>query len=81
MKSATLTGRRVGVAQQEYLKITMSDVTVSAYRVSASTGDVPLDEVALQFAKVQIDYKPQKPTGALGPGVHGGWDVKLNKEA
>lgn len=77
--SAILSGRRIGVAQQDYLKITLSDVTVSAYHLSASTGDVPLDEVSLRFAKVQIDYKPQKSTGALGTAVHAGWDVKLNK--
>ena len=53
---------------------------MSAYHLSASTGDVPMDEVSLRFAKVQIDYKPQKATGALGTAVHAGWDVKLNKE-
>ena len=79
VKSAILSGRRVGVAQQDYLKITLSDVTVSAYNLSASTGDVPLDEVSLHFAKVQIDYKPQKSSGALGAAVHAGWDVKLSK--
>ena len=80
VKSAILSARRPGVTQQDYLKITLSDVTVSAYHVSASTGDVPVDEVSLRFTKVQIDYKPQKATGALGTAVHGGWDVKLNQE-
>ena len=80
VKSAILSGRRPGVAQQDYLKITLSDVTVSAFHLSASTGDGPMDEVSLRFAKVQIDYKPQKATGALGAAVHAGWDVKLNKE-
>jgi type VI secretion system secreted protein Hcp len=80
VKSAILSGRRPGVTQQDYLKITLSDITVSAYHLSGSTGDVPLDEVSLRFAKVQIDYKPQKATGALGAAVHAGWDVTLNKE-
>jgi type VI secretion system secreted protein Hcp len=80
VKSAILSGRRPGVTQQDYLKITLNDVTVSAYHLSATTGDVPVDEVSLQFAKVQIDYKPQKATGALGAAVHAGWDVKLNRE-
>ena len=80
LKSAILSGRRPGASQQDYLKITLSDVTVSAYHLSALTGDGPVDEVSLQFSKVQIDYKPQKATGALGAAVHAGWDVKLNKE-
>ena len=52
---------------------------MSAYHISGSDGDVPLDEVSLRFAKIQIDYKPQKATGALGAAIHGGWDVKANK--
>jgi type VI secretion system secreted protein Hcp len=77
--SAVLVGRRPGGSQQEYLKLTFNDVTVASYDISATTGDVPLDEVSLRFSKVQIDYKPQKPNGALGAAVHAGWDVKLNK--
>jgi type VI secretion system secreted protein Hcp len=77
--SAVLVARRPGNSMQEYLKITLSDVEVSAYHISGSDGDVPLDEVSLRFAKFQIDYKPQKTTGALGPAIHGGWDVRANK--
>ncbi len=80
VKSAVLAGRRAGNAQQEYFKLTFTDVIVTAYHVSASAGDVPLDEVSLRFGKVQIDYRPQKATGALGVAVHAGWDVKQNKE-
>ncbi len=80
VKSAVLVGRRAGGGQQDYFKLTFSDVTVTAYHVSGSEGDVPVDEVSLKFAKVQIDYRPQKATGALGVAVHAGWDVKQNKE-
>jgi type VI protein secretion system component Hcp len=41
---------------------------------------VPVDDVSLRFAKIQIDYRPQKATGALGAAIHAGWDVKQNKE-
>jgi type VI secretion system secreted protein Hcp len=78
--SAVLVARRPGRTQQEYLKLTFTDVTVTAYHVSGSDGDVPLDEVSLRFSKVQIDFRPQKATGALGTAIHGGWDVKQNKE-
>ncbi|MEO8264837.1 MAG: type VI secretion system tube protein Hcp [Ilumatobacteraceae bacterium] len=77
--SAVLVARRPGSSQQEYLKVTLNDVTVAAYHVSASSGDVPLDEVSLRFSKVEIDYRPEKATGALGAAVHAGWDAKLNK--
>jgi type VI secretion system secreted protein Hcp len=78
--SAVLVARRPGSGQEEYFKLTFGDVTVATYHVSASTGDVPVDEVSLRFATVQIDFRPQSPTGALGAAVHGGWDIKLNKE-
>ena len=77
--SAVLVARHPGSSQQEYLKLTLSDVTVSTYHV-ASAGDVPFDEVSLRFAKVQIDFRPQKANGTLGAAVHAGWDVKLNKQ-
>ena len=80
VKNAVLAARRAGNAQQDYFNLTFTDVTVSAYHVSASAGDVPVDEVSLRFAKVQIDYRPQKDTGALGAAVHAGWDIKQNKE-
>jgi type VI secretion system secreted protein Hcp len=76
---AVLVARRPG-NQQEFLKLTFNDVTVSAYNVSGSAGDVPLDEVSLRFSRVQIDYRPQKPNGSLGAAIHGGWDVKQNKQ-
>ncbi len=77
--SAVLVAHRPGSSQQGYLTVTLNDVMVTAYHISASSGDVPLDEVSLQFSKVQIDYRPQKATGALGAAVHAGWDVRMNK--
>ncbi len=77
--TAVLVARRPGKSMQEYLKITLSDIQVSAYHLSGSDGEVPLDEVSLRFAKFQMDLKPQKATGALGTAIHGGWDVKTNK--
>jgi type VI secretion system secreted protein Hcp len=78
--SAVLVARRPGAAQQEFLKLTFSDVTVSSYQISGHEQDVPFDEVSLGFAKVQIDYRLQKANGSLGVPVHAGWDLKLNKE-
>ncbi len=80
VKSAVLVGRRAGPANQEYLKITFTDVTISSYQVAGSSNTVPVDEVSLSFAKVAIDYKPQNANGSLGAVVHGGWDLVQGKE-
>ena len=39
-----------------------------------------MESVALQFAKVDLEYKPQKPDGSLDAGVHFKYDIKGNKE-
>ncbi len=80
VKSAVLVARRPGPANQEYLKITLTDVMVSSYEIDGSSGDVSVDEVSLNFAKIQIDYKPQNANGSLGAVVHGGWDLVQSKE-
>ena len=80
LKTAVLTARRGGGGQQEFLKLTFTDVTISSYNISGTESNVPTDQVSLNFSKVQIDYKPQNANGSLGAAVHGGWDVVLNKE-
>jgi len=81
VNNAVFVARRAGASQNEYLKVTMRDVTVAAYHVGGDDGDVPIEEVSLRFSKITVDYRPQKPTGALGTAVHMAWDVKAGKEA
>jgi type VI secretion system secreted protein Hcp len=81
VKNAVFVARRSGATQHEYLKVTMHDVTVAAYHLGGDEGDLPVEEVSLRFSKITVDYRPQKPTGALGAAIHMGWDVKNGKEA
>jgi type VI secretion system secreted protein Hcp len=77
IKKAVLTCRKAGKDQQEYLKITMSDVLVSSYQHGGSSGKVvPVDQFSINFAKIEFEYKPQKPDGTLGSAVKAGWDLK-----
>ena len=81
LKDATITVRRAGKGQQEYLVVTMSDVLVTNVSTSVSAADdATAESVALTFAKVDLEYKPQKPDGSLEPGVHFKYDRKTNKE-
>jgi len=81
VKSAVLTCRKAGKEQQEYLKITLSDVLVSSYRASGSAGSdvVPMEEVSLNFSKVEFEYKEQKPDGTLGGTIKAGWNLREMK--
>ncbi len=77
IKSAILTCRKAGKDQQEYLKVTFTDLLVSSYQSGGSGGDVvPMDQISLNFTKIEIVYKEQKPDGSLGGAVSAYYDVK-----
>jgi len=79
--TAVLTARKAGGDQQEYLKITLSDVLISSYQTGGSQGDViPADSVTLNFAKIEFEYKPQMRDGTMGSPVKVGYDLKANKK-
>ncbi len=81
-KAAVLTCRKAGGGQQEYLKITMSDCLVSSYQVggSGTGGVVPVDQVSLNFSKLEVSYKAQKPDGTLDADVKQTYDFSANKK-
>jgi type VI secretion system secreted protein Hcp len=80
IKDATLSVRKAGKEQQDYLKITLSDLLVSSYQTGGSHGDVvPSDQISLNFTKIQFEYKEQKPDGTLGAAVKTGYDLKAMK--
>ena len=82
IKSVTLTQRKAGKEQQEFLIIKMTDVLISSVQTSASDGShaFPTESVSLNYAKIEFDYKPQKIDGTLDAAIKSGWDVKANKK-
>ncbi len=81
IQEATITVRKAGKGQQEYLVIKMTDVLVTSVSTSISAeGDAAAEGVALAFAKVDLEYKPQKADGSLDVGIHFKYDLKANKE-
>jgi len=81
VKNAILVARKAGKDQQEYLKVTFTDLLVSSYQTGGSggTGVVPMDQISLNFSKVEIEYKEQKADGTLSGAIKAGYDLKLNK--
>ena len=80
IKDATITVRKAGEDEQEYLVIQMTDVLVTSVSTSGSEGDTPMEAVALAFAKVDLEYTPQKSDGSLDAGVHFTYDLTANKK-
>lgn len=79
IRSAKLTCRKAGKTQQEFLKVTFTDLLVSSYQTggSGSSDVIPTDQISLNFAKIEFDYAEQKADGSLGASVKTGYDLKL----
>lgn len=80
LKEATIAHRKAGKGQQEYLVIKMNDVIITAVTEGDSEGS-HLETVNLAFAKVDLEYRPQKADGSLDAGIHFKYDLKANKGA
>lgn len=81
IKQAVLICRKAGKDQQEYLKVTFSDLLVSSYQTNGTgaAGLIPMDQIGLNFSKVEFEYKEQKPDGTLGGAIKTWWDMKQVK--
>jgi type VI secretion system secreted protein Hcp len=80
LKEGTITHRKAGKGHQDYLVIKMNDVIITAL-TDSDTESESAETVSLAFAKVNVEYKPQKPDGSLDAGIHFKYDLKAQKEA
>ena len=79
LKEAKLVLRSTGGSQVEYLVITLSDVLVSSYSTSGSSGDYrPTESVSFNFAQIKMSYVEQDAKGSAGAATEFGWDLKKN---
>jgi len=79
IKFAILSARKAGERPIEFLKIRLEDVLVSSYQSGGGGGNVPTDQVSLNFAKIEFSFQPQSPAGTLLSPVTAGFDLKSNK--
>jgi type VI secretion system secreted protein Hcp len=80
IKEATITFRKAGKGQQEFLIIKMNDVIITGVAQGASGSETGSETVNLEFAKVDWQFKAQKQDGTLEPAIHFKFDIKANKE-
>jgi type VI secretion system secreted protein Hcp len=80
LKEATITRRKAGKGQQEFLVIKMNDVVITSVAEEDDGGSGQVEAVTLAFAKVDLEYRPQKQDGSLDAGIHFKYDIKANKE-
>ena len=81
IKTATLTGRKAGKGQQDYLTFKFHDVLVSSYQTGGSeqSNELPTEQLSLNYAKIEVEYKAQKPDGTLAPAATFKYDLKAKK--
>jgi type VI secretion system secreted protein Hcp len=79
LKEGTITQRKAGKGQQEFLIIKMNDIIITGVALGAAGGQLGSETVSLAFAKVALEYKPQKPDGSVDTGIHFKYDLKANK--
>ena len=78
IKEATITHRKAGKSQQEFLIFKMNDVIVTSVQ-DGDSGDDRMESVSMAFAKIDLEYKPQKPDGSLDAAIHFKYDIRANK--
>ena len=79
---ATLVCRKAGDKQQEFMTVKFSDLLVSSFQTGGSSGSdiLPTEQISLNFAKIELEYKPQKADGSLDSALKAGWDLKKNEK-
>lgn len=80
---AVLTCRKAGGEQQEFLTVTMSDLLVSSFQTggsSQSNDPLPLEQISINFSKIEWKYQQQDAKGNVGKPVITGYDVKAFKK-
>lgn len=76
---ATLTCRKAGGKQEEYLVINFENLLVSSYQTGCSQGsDRPTDQCSFNYTKVECTYQEQKEDGSVGGNFEAGYDLAKN---
>jgi type VI secretion system secreted protein Hcp len=77
---AVLVARKAGKEQQEYYKVTLTDILVTKVELTGDhTSPLPMDDIHFNYSKIEVEYKEQKADGTLGGSVKAGYDLKQQK--
>lgn len=75
---------RAGGDKVKYMEYKLTNVIVSSVRPSGSAQggeSLPLEEVTLNYGKIELTYTQQKrEDGSGGGNVSAGWDLQTNKK-
>jgi type VI secretion system secreted protein Hcp len=87
---ARLICRKSGKGQQDFMIVTFSNGLVSSFKTGGNmplnlgngSKDVdnvlPMDEIKINFARIEVEYREQRNDGTMGAVIKAGYDLKLN---
>ena len=80
LPDATITHRRAGGQQQEFLIVRLSDVVVTSVSQGGGSDQSAVETVSVAFGKIDFEYRAQKADGSLDAGVHFTYDLAARRE-
>jgi type VI protein secretion system component Hcp len=78
IRDAELSLRKPG-SSFDFAKYKMTDILITSIRQGGSSGDVPVDQFTLNFAKLEVTHTVTNPDGKPGATAKTCWDFKANK--
>lgn len=80
IKEALLTCRKAGGKQEEFLKFKFTHVVISSHNTTgAGGGTKPVDNITLNFSKLEVTYAEQSDSGPVGSPETHWYDLKTKK--
>ena len=79
IKLATLSCRKAGGKQLDYMIYKFHDLLISSYQTSASSEE-PMESISFNYSKMEMEYKEQDEKGGLKGPVGFKYDLKSNKQ-
>jgi type VI secretion system secreted protein Hcp len=77
--TVTLTARKAGAKQHDYLTWEFKKCMINSVTVAGSgSASLPDDSVSLSYTELKVSYKPQTAEGTMGGVVAAGYDLKKN---
>jgi type VI secretion system secreted protein Hcp len=83
IKDAVMSVRRA-TEQKEgslvFLTYSFQGVVITSVQEAGDTSGIPLDSVSFAFEKIDVMWKPQTASGAVGTPVEFAWNLKANQK-
>ncbi|CRZ18790.1 Hcp family type VI secretion system effector [Mycolicibacterium neworleansense] len=79
LAQATISHRKAGENQQDFLTVKLTDVTINAVTQTGLEAQPYTETVTLRYAKVDLHYRRRRPDGSLDEGQHFTFDVRTNR--